>query len=87
VDVAFVWGPVAGYFATKSSVPLTVTTIESDSLSGIPFAYEFGMATRRRDRAFRDSLQVALDQSRAEIDGILKDFAIPTLPLSVSPTK
>ena len=45
------------------------------------------MATRRRDRAFRDSLQVALDQSRTEIDGILKEFAIPTLPLSASPTK
>lgn len=81
VDVAIVWGPLAGYFARKSSVPLTLTLLASDSLSGIPFAYSFGMATRRRDRALRDSLQAAIIRTRPEIDAVLQEYAVPLLPL------
>ncbi|MGH7578798.1 MAG: quinoprotein dehydrogenase-associated putative ABC transporter substrate-binding protein, partial [Gemmatimonadales bacterium] len=38
VDVAIVWGPLAGYFAKKSPVPLVLTPLaERDSLSNFPF--------------------------------------------------
>ncbi len=80
VDVAIVWGPMAGYFARDAKVPLRLTPLTEDSLSGIPFAYRFAMATRRRDRALRDSLQVVLDDKRTEIEAILKEFNIPLLP-------
>lgn len=80
VDVAFVWGPLAGYFAKTASTPLRLTPIVEDSVSGIPFAYRFAMATRRRDRALRDSLQTVLDTKRPEIDAILKSFNVPLLP-------
>jgi len=81
VDVAIVWGPMAGYFARDARTPLRLTLLAEDSLSGIPFAYRFAMATRRRDRALRDSLQVVLDEKRTEIEQILKEFNIPLLPL------
>lgn len=80
VDVALVWGPLAGYFARDTRVPLTLTPITADTVSGIPFAYRFAMATRRRDRALRDSLQTVLDTKRPEIETILKSFNIPLLP-------
>lgn len=80
VDVAIVWGPLAGYFVQQSKVPLSMSPIVEDTVSGIPFAYRFAMATRRRDRALRDSLQTVLDTKRPEIESILKSYNIPLLP-------
>ncbi len=31
VDVAIAWGPLAGYFAQNSAVPLEITPVDSDS--------------------------------------------------------
>ncbi len=83
VDLAIVWGPMAGYFVKKSPVPLVVTPIsaEVDSASGLPMQYNIGMAVRRRDTAFRDSLQTVLDQKAPEIQAILKEFSVPVLPI------
>jgi mxaJ protein len=83
VDVAIVWGPIAGYFATKSPVPLTLQPLpERDSLSpDFPYQYNIGMGVRRRDRALRDSLQAVLDRRKPEIQAILKQYAVPIFPL------
>jgi quinoprotein dehydrogenase-associated probable ABC transporter substrate-binding protein len=82
IDVAIVWGPLAGYFVRSSSAPLAVQPLpERDSLSDFPFQYNIGMAVRRRDRALRDSLQATLDRRRPEIQGILKQFGVPVLPI------
>lgn len=81
IDVAIVWGPLAGYFVARDSVPLVMNLIESDSLSGIPFAFSISAATRRRDRALRDSLQTFLDTKNADIQALLHKFNFPLLPL------
>lgn len=82
IDVAVVWGPLAGYFAPKSSVPLVVRPVQEDTVDGIPFAYSMGLATRRRERGLRDSLQAFLDGNQPAIEGILKEFGIPLFPLA-----
>ncbi|MFL5403035.1 MAG: quinoprotein dehydrogenase-associated putative ABC transporter substrate-binding protein [Gemmatimonadales bacterium] len=89
VDLAIVWGPMAGYFVKKSSVPLVLTPIaaESDSATGFPMRYNIGMAVRRRDRAFRDSLQTLLDRKAPEIQSILKAYGVPVLPIPAEPEK
>ncbi|MBA3497889.1 MAG: quinoprotein dehydrogenase-associated putative ABC transporter substrate-binding protein [Gemmatimonadales bacterium] len=85
VDVAIVWGPVAGYFARKSAVPLQLTPLaERDSLSDFPFRFDIGLAVRRRDRALRDSLQILLERKRPEIDAILQDYDIPVFPIQAT---
>ena len=62
VDLAIAWGPLAGYYAKQSAVPLTLTPLPAkDSLSDIPFQYNMGIAVRRRDKEFRDSLEAVLD--------------------------
>jgi quinoprotein dehydrogenase-associated probable ABC transporter substrate-binding protein len=85
IDVAVVWGPLAGYFAPRASTPLVIRPVQEDSVDGIPFAYSMGLATRRRERGLRDSLQAFLDENRPAIEGILKDFGVPTLPLEAPP--
>ncbi|HZN97028.1 MAG TPA: quinoprotein dehydrogenase-associated putative ABC transporter substrate-binding protein [Gemmatimonadales bacterium] len=83
VDVAIVWGPLAGYFVKKSAVPLTLQPLpERDSLSPeFQFQYNIGLGVRRRDRALRDSLQSTLDRKGPEIQAILKQYAVPVLPV------
>jgi mxaJ protein len=84
VDVAIVYGPVAGYFAAKSPVPLVLNPILSDSATGIPFSYPIAMAVARRNKVLRDSLQTFLDQNRGKIEGILKSYGVPLFPLADS---
>ena len=82
VDIAIAWGPLAGYFAKQSAVPLVLTPLPArDSLSDLPFQYNMGIAVRRRDKEFKDSLQAVLTRRRPEIDAILKQYNIPVLPI------
>lgn len=81
VDVSFVWGPIAGYYAKQIGADLQLTPIESDSVSGIPFSYSMGMATRRRERQFKDSLERFITSKAPEIRSLLQQYGIPLLPL------
>jgi mxaJ protein len=82
IDVAIVWGPLAGYFARRAPVPLNIQPLpERDSLSDFPFRYNIGMGVRRRDRALRDSLQGVLDRRKSEIQGILEQYGVPVFPI------
>jgi mxaJ protein len=82
VDIAIAWGPLAGYFAKQAKVPLTLTPLPArDSLSDFPFQYNMGIAVRRRDKAFKDSLQAVLERKRPEVDALLKEYGVPLLPI------
>jgi len=84
--VAIVWGPIAGYFATRSTVPLVVVPLaERDSLSDFPFRFSIGMGVRRRDWVLRDSLQTVLDRKAPEIQAILKEYGVPMFPIPTEP--
>ncbi len=80
--MAFVWGPIAGYYAKQLAADLTLTPMEDDSTSGIPFRFNVGFAVRRRDRALKDSLEQFIDAKAPEIRSLLAQFGIPTLPLT-----
>ncbi len=83
IDVAIVWGPLAGYFAKQSKVPLRLTPLgERDSLADIPFRYNIVMAVRRSDKALRDSLEKTLKAKGPEIQAILKEYGIPMFPVT-----
>jgi mxaJ protein len=82
VDMAIAWGPLAGYFAKQSPVPLVLKPLPPrDSLSDVPFQYNMGIAVRRKDKEFRDSLQAVLERRRPEVDSILKQYNVPVLPI------
>ena len=88
VDVSIVWGPLAGYFARRSPVPLVVQQLaEFDSVTGLPFAFNMSMAVRRRDPELRDSLEKVIDQKRPELEAILRQYAVPILPVAAEEKK
>ena len=78
VDVAIVWGPLAGYFAARSRVPLRVVPVSPEvDLPFLPFVFDIAMGVRHGDTALRDSLDAILVRRRGAIDAILKRYSIP----------
>jgi quinoprotein dehydrogenase-associated probable ABC transporter substrate-binding protein len=75
VDIAVVWGPLAGFFADKYAVPLTVTPVPEDG----PRTFEFAisLAVRKGDEARRATLDRLLVSRRAEIEEILDQYHVP----------
>ncbi len=81
IDVAFVWGPIAGYWAKQLGADLAMTPVLDDSLSRIPFTFSMGFGVRRRDSELKDSLEKFIVAKRPEILALLQRFGIPLLPL------
>jgi mxaJ protein len=78
VGVAVVWGPVAGYFAHRSPVPLTVTPVSIFyRFSGIPFTYGIGFAVHNQDQALLQQLNDSIRRLQPKINQVLAAFAVP----------
>jgi len=78
VDVAVVWGPVAGYFARKSTVPLRVVPVSPEvDVPYLPFAFDIAMGVRHSETALRDSLDAVIARRQRDIDRILADYGVP----------
>lgn len=78
VDLAVVWGPLAGYFAQKSSVPLKVTPILSDPKEPtLPMTWQIGIGVRPQDQALRQKLDAEVERLQPEIRRLLNAYGIP----------
>ena len=78
VDLAVVWGPLAGYFARRSSVPLRVVPVSPEvDLPYLPFVFDIGMGVRHGETALRDSLDAIIVRRQRVIDRILADYGVP----------
>jgi quinoprotein dehydrogenase-associated probable ABC transporter substrate-binding protein len=78
IDVAIVWGPLAGYFAKREPVPLEIVPVSPQvDLPFLPFVYDISMGVRRGDERLRQELERILEQKRPEIERILDDYNIP----------
>jgi len=78
VDVAIVWGPLAGYFAKQSHVPLTVVPVSPEiDQPFLPFVFDISMGVRRDDPDFKDLIEQVLEKRRDDVDRILRDYAVP----------
>jgi mxaJ protein len=75
VDVAVVWGPLAGFFADKYAVPLTLSPVPDDGR--LPFEFAISLAVRKGDEARRAALDRLLVSRRAEIENILDQYHVP----------
>lgn len=78
VDVAFVWGPTAGYFAKQQKVPLSLSPVEPQSDGpALPMVFDVSMGVRRADLALKREIEAALAKRATEIRAILADYGVP----------
>jgi len=76
IDVAIAWGPIAGYFARREKVRLSLAPAAAGD-PGIPSQFSIAIAVRPGDAALRDQLNLLLRRHHAEIDGILRQYRVP----------
>lgn len=83
IDVALVWGPIAGYFQKKKRArSLKLVPIEGDADAGARFAFDISMGVRKADKELRARLDEALVRRRDDIAKILQEYGVPLLPLA-----
>ena len=82
IDVAAAWGPLGGYFAGVSKVPLTVTPIrDGERFTPQQFQFAISMGVRKGDHALRDQLDAFIDEHRSEIATLLRSYGVPLIEL------
>lgn len=78
VDVAIVWGPIAGYFARHQKVALDIVPVSPQiDLPFMPLVFDMAMGVRRQDTTFRYKLDSIIDRRRDAIAAILDEYAVP----------
>jgi quinoprotein dehydrogenase-associated probable ABC transporter substrate-binding protein len=81
VDLAVAWGPLAGYFAKRSPVPLEIVPVSpAVDPPGLRFTFDIALAVRTEDTALRKELDGILQRKRPEVDRILADYGVPRVP-------
>jgi mxaJ protein len=87
VDVAIVWGPLAGYFAARQRVPLDIIPVSPQvDLPFMPQVFDIAMGVRRRDTKLRDTLDVILERESQAIASILDSYNVPRTGSRISPS-
>ena len=78
VDVAVVWGPLAGYFASRQPTPLRLTPVRPAMDFGyLPFTFAISLAVRRGDTALHAAVEAAMERRRGDVERILDEYGVP----------
>jgi mxaJ protein len=78
VDLAIVWGPLAGFFAKKEKVPLEIVSVSPQiDLPYLPFVFDISMGVRRGEDELKGQLEEILARRRGEIEKILNEYGVP----------
>jgi quinoprotein dehydrogenase-associated probable ABC transporter substrate-binding protein len=78
IDCGILWGPMAGYYASKADPPLIVTPLTKET-TGPPMTYRIGMAVRPADQEWKRTLNRLIMENQAEINKLLISYNIPIL--------
>jgi quinoprotein dehydrogenase-associated probable ABC transporter substrate-binding protein len=78
IDLAFVWGPIAGYFA-KNTRSAPIVAVPLKSRPGMKLDFQIAMGVRHADKEFRQRIDQLIDANRARIAAILEQYGVPLL--------
>jgi mxaJ protein len=78
VDVALVWGPLAGYFAARSPVPLRIEPVTPwlDDMMW-PMQFDVSVGVRKDDQLLLKEIDRVLVRRSAEIGRLLRAYDVP----------
>src|SRR4029453_3118852 len=78
IDAAILWGPLAGFYARKTTPPLHVTPLVKET-TGPRLVYRIGMGVRAADQNWKRLLNRLIQENQPAINKILLDYGIPLL--------
>ena len=77
-DVAFIWGPIAGYYAQSIAEELVLIPL-LDEHKRIRMDYRVSMAVRYNETDWKRKINSELKALQPEIDSILREYGVPLL--------
>ena len=77
IDVALLWGPIAGFYAKQSATKLTVTPLPETPGARMAFRIAFGV--RHSDQNWKRELNTLIAQNKSELERILLDYGVPLI--------
>jgi len=86
LDAGILWGPLAGYVAQRSKVPLSVVPLVKEKL-GPRMLYGITLGIRPNAPEWKHTMNKLIAENQAEIDDILLDYGMPLLDAEGNPVK
>ena len=78
IDAAILWGPLGGYLAKNSPVPMNVVPLIKDT-NGPQMVYRISMGVRHTDQEWKRTLNKLIAANASEINDIMRSYGIPLL--------
>jgi quinoprotein dehydrogenase-associated probable ABC transporter substrate-binding protein len=78
IDLGIMWGPIAGFYASKASPKLSVVPLLKET-GGPRLTFRISMAVRPADQEFKRLLNRMIQENQSEIDALLLSFGAPIL--------
>ena len=86
IDLAAVWGPLAGYFAPREHRRLTITEVHPGSEGqSAPMQFDISMGVRKGNEKLRTEIDNELAKNRSQINEILAEFHVPVVSATLVP--
>ena len=78
IDCGILWGPMAGYYASRANPPLIVVPLTKET-TGPQMTFRIGMAVRPADQEWKRTLNRLIMENQVEINKLLISYNIPIL--------
>jgi quinoprotein dehydrogenase-associated probable ABC transporter substrate-binding protein len=79
IDLAIAWGPLAGFYAQRSSHALLLTPVAPASDGPMRFVFDISVGVRHADRALHDSIERIMEQNQSAVSSLLRQYGVPLL--------
>lgn len=79
IDVALLWGPIAGYYAKRQEKPLVVVPLASDPRAGLRMDFRISMGMRPNEPIWKHKVNGLIRELQPQIQAILLDYGVPLL--------
>lgn len=80
VEVAFAWGPMAGYFARRQPVPLRIAPLDPCDCPDLQFTFGIAIGVARGQPELATEVDAFLERRREDIARLLTEFGAPQVP-------
>jgi quinoprotein dehydrogenase-associated probable ABC transporter substrate-binding protein len=78
IDAGILWGPLAGYFASRANPPMRATLLLKEK-GGPGLVYRIVMGVRPSDSNWRTQLNQLIADNQPAINKLLLDYGVPIL--------
>lgn len=85
IDIALLWGPIAGYYAKKSGARLNVAPLPETPGARMAFRIAFGV--RHSDQNWKRDLNKLIAENKGDLEKIITDYGVPLLDEAGQPLR